>query len=418
MIEKQTKVSPAGFIPVEWGIKTLQKVATVEYGISDPLNKTLSDGIRIIGLPNVSKDGVFKQEAHYFIPPEKFSPKVKLQFGDILFNWRNGSKQHLGKTFFFDFDGDYTHVGFLLRIRKHGDAIIPRYLDAYLKFIKQRGYFLKAKIQVNSTFNKAELLELPIVLPPLPEQRKIAEILSTWDNAIAKTEQLIAALQIRKKGLMQRLLSGEVRFAGFDGEWGEVVLGNLGTHYPGLSGKTKDDFGKGLPFIPYKNIFQHSSIDLGMLGYVDIGEGEKQNKVEYGDIFFTTSSETPNEVAMSSILLTEIGECYLNSFCFGFRLTDFKQLLPEFAQYLLRGFDFRRKVYPLAQGSTRYNVSKKALLKLMFNIPELDEQRKIADVLLASDTEIELHEQKLSALQEQKKGLMQRLLTGQVRVRV
>jgi len=86
-------------------------------------------------------------------------------------------------------------------------------------------------------------------LPPLPEQRKIAEILSTWDEVIAQTERLLAALRERKKGLMQRLLSGQVRFAGFEGEWKEKRLGDIGNYYSGLSGKTKEDFGFGKPYI-------------------------------------------------------------------------------------------------------------------------------------------------------------------------
>ncbi|MCV5632786.1 restriction endonuclease subunit S, partial [Escherichia coli] len=87
----------------------------------------------------------------------------------------------------------------------------------------------------------------------------------------------------------------------------------------GLTGKTKEDFGAGKPYIPYINIFKNSRIDIQNLEYVQVNDDERQSVVKYGDIFFTTSSETPEEVGMSSVLLEEVSEVFLNSFCFGFR---------------------------------------------------------------------------------------------------
>ena len=165
--------------------------------------------------------------------------------------------------------------------------------------------------------NKATLEILPILLPPLPEQQKIAQILTTWDKAIEKLEALIAAKQTRKKALMQQLLTGKVRFVGFSGEWKSYVLSNLGSTFNGLTGKDKDDFGFGKPYITYMNIFKNNRIDVNQFELVNINEFDNQCKVQYGDIFFTTSSETPEEVGMSSVLLEKVEEVYLNSFCFG-----------------------------------------------------------------------------------------------------
>lgn len=199
------------------------------------------------------------------------------------------------------------------------------------------------------------------------------------------------------------------------GEWHHYRLGELGETYTGLTGKTKDDFGSGKPFIPYKNIFYNATINPEWLDYVQVSEGERQYRVQYGDIFFTTSSETPDEVGMSSVLLDDLGECYLNSFCFGFRLHDFSVLLPQYARYLFRGEDFRRQMYALSQGSTRFNLSKRELLKSELVLPPLAEQKKIAEILSTWDEAIALTEQLIDALERRKKGLMQRLLTGAVR---
>ncbi|UMM06994.1 restriction endonuclease subunit S (plasmid) [Vibrio campbellii] len=273
--------------------------------------------------------------------------------------------------------------------------------------------------------NAAMLKKMPIPLPPLPEQRKIAQILSTWDRGIATTEKLIDASKQQKKALMQQLLTGKKRLIdpetgkAFQGEWEEVKLGDLGKTFTGLTGKTKEHFGKGSKYIPYINIFRNSSVDMNALELVDVLPNEKQNLVKYGDIFFTTSSETPEEVGMSSVILEEIDESvYLNSFCFGFRPHNFNRVKPEFICYLLRSEKVRRSISLLAQGATRYNLSKTQLLKITLNIPSLGEQQKIASVLTTADKEIELLEAKLAHFKQEKKALMQQLLTGKRRVKV
>ena len=270
----------------------------------------------------------------------------------------------------------------------------------------------------NKTLGQKEFSELKLPLPLLKEQQKIAKILTTWDNAISKQEELINAKERLKKGLMQRLLSGELRFVGFVGEWEEVKLGDIGYTYGGLTKKTAEDFGCGnTQYITYKNIFDNDKIDVSIFHNVKINNDEKQNKVMYGDVLFTTSSETPEEVGMSSVLLDKIDELYLNSFCFGYRLNDLNILNPQFARFYFRSFYMRDKISRLAQGSTRFNLSKLQVMKIKIKLPPKQEQHKIAQVLTTADKEIELLKKELEALKEQKRGLMQRLLSGVVRVR-
>lgn len=250
---------------------------------------------------------------------------------------------------------------------------------------------------------QSELLSLKIMIPPLEEQIQIAETLSTWDKAIQTTEKLLENSRRQKKALMQKLLGkGEQIFR----------LEDLGSTFTGLSGKSKVDFGKGKPYIPYMNIFTNSHIDIQHLELVEIGKDETQNKVRYGDIFFTTSSETPDEVGMSSVLLNEVDELYLNSFCFGFRLNNFENLLPEYAQYLFRCDEIRKAISLLGQGATRYNLSKTQLMKLTIKLPSLEEQREIAEILSIADQEIETLQRKLECLKLEKGALMQKLLEG------
>lgn len=194
--------------------------------------------------------------------------------------------------------------------------------------------------------------------------------------------------------------------------WKEIKLKELGSHYGGLTNKSKENFGKGKPYIPYLNIFQNGKIDLSFIELVEIFTNEHQNKVKQGDIFFTTSSETPEEVGMTSVLIDDCNELYLNSFCFGFRLSNFDNLLPEFAVYLFRSEQIRKNISDLAQGSTRYNLSKSIFFeKLKLNLPPLPQQKKIAKILSTVDEVIEKTEQAIAKYQAIKQGLMQDLFT-------
>lgn len=196
--------------------------------------------------------------------------------------------------------------------------------------------------------------------------------------------------------------------------WIEISqLANLSKVYNGLSGKKKDDFGEGEPYIPYVNVFKNSRIDPSELDYVKVKIGERQNAVEYGDIIFTTSSETIDEVGMTSVFLESSGKYYLNSFCFILRLNNKNWLNPEFAQYLFRSTKVRYSISLLGQGSTRYNLSKTRLLKeLKLIIPsDTTEQTTIARILSKVDEAIAQTEQLIAKYTRIKTGLMQDLLT-------
>lgn len=195
--------------------------------------------------------------------------------------------------------------------------------------------------------------------------------------------------------------------------WVTKKLGDLGYSFSGLSGKTINDFGSGKPFIPYMNIFTNGRINPNRLEYVHIEENEHQNKVEQGDWFFTTSSETPEEVGMTSVLVDDIGEAYLNSFCFGFRLYNKNEFDPAFVSYLFRSDNLRKRISLFAQGSTRYNLPKQQMFeKLYISYPEsIEEQCRIASILSSADKAIASSEALIEKYRQIKQGLLTDLLT-------
>jgi len=167
-------------------------------------------------------------------------------------------------------------------------------------------------------------------------------------------------------------------------------LGELGDFYGGLTGKSKEDFSNGnAKFITYMNIFSNIAVDTDVNIFVKMEPKEKQNRIQYGDVLFTGSSETPDECGMSSVLTKKIDEpLYLNSFCFGFRLNDKNLLLPEFSKYLFRDEQMRKQIAKTASGVTRFNVSKKRFAKMTIPLPPLAIQEEIVKILY-SFTELE-----------------------------
>lgn len=162
-----------------------------------------------------------------------------------------------------------------------------------------------------------------------------------------------------------------------------VKLGEVGTFYGGLSGKSKADFTDGnAKFITYMNVYSNPSLDINIEDKVQIKEGEKQNTVEYGDILFTGSSETPDECGMTSVLTEQTDEkLYLNSFCFGYRFNDVDSISPGYMKHLFRSHSLRKALAKTASGVTRFNVSKKKVAKIEIPLPPLEVQTEIVRIL-------------------------------------
>ena len=160
-------------------------------------------------------------------------------------------------------------------------------------------------------------------------------------------------------------------------------LGEIGNFYNGLTGKKKEDFtGGNAIFISYMNVYSNSAINIDINDRVRIRENEKQNTIQYGDIIFTGSSETPDECGVSSVLVKHTEQkLYLNSFCFGYRFNDVSMFLPDFTKHLFRSAKLRYQIIKAANGVTRFNVSKKKMETVRIPVPPLEIQREIAHML-------------------------------------
>ena len=163
----------------------------------------------------------------------------------------------------------------------------------------------------------------------------------------------------------------------------------MGTTYGGLTGKSKEDFGHGAAwFVPYTNVFDNPVGDSTRLERVEIDPS--QNVVRRGDALFTVSSETPEEVGMSSVWPSDLDDLYLNSFCFGYRQDG--SFDPSYLAYMLRADSFRNQIEMLAQGISRFNISKGKVMEIEVPVPNKREQARIGRLFVDLDSLITLHQ--------------------------
>ena len=249
--------------------------------------------------------------------------------------------------------------------------------------------------------NFEQIRSFPIPLPNIAEQNKIAQLLDKLNERIATQNKIIDKLQSLIKGLNDTLYAQHSD---------EVVtsFAELGTSYSGLSGKSAQDFGSGKPFITYLNVYSNNVINENDFQYVTIKDGEKQNIVEYGDVLFTLSSETPNEVGIGSVYLGK-EKVFLNSFCFGIHITNTKVAFSPYLSYYVSSTVFRKFIYPYAQGSTRFNLCKVDFEKASIKLPTLGHQKRIYSILSHIDCKMKTEIQMLNLYNSQKQYLLRQM---------
>ena len=262
-------------------------------------------------------------------------------------------------------------------------------------------YLSSIAVQAVPIISKSAFELLPNKRPCLQEQKKIGKFLSLLDQRISTQNKIIDKLQSLIKGLNDTLYA----------QHGDEVMtsfAELGTSYSGLSGKSAQDFGSGKPFITYLNVYSNNIINENDFQYVAIKDGEKQNIVEYGDVLFTLSSETPNEVGIGSVFLGK-EKVYLNSFCFGIHITNKEVAFPPYLSYYVSSTAFRKFIYPYAQGSTRFNLCKADFEKASIKLPTLENQKWIYSILKRITSKIETEKKLLGLYNTQKQYLLRQM---------
>ena len=407
---KVPEIRFAGFTD-PWEQRKLGELVVIERGGSPrPIDEYITDdtnGLNWVKIGDAPSLGRYISKTSEKIKPEGLSKTRQVHPGDLILS----NSMSFGRPYIMAIEG-CIHDGWLL-IRDEPKSFDPMYLCHMLgtpKMLNQ--YRMLASGSTVNNLNKELVSNASFFMPCKSEQKVIGQFFNHLDDLITLHQRKYDKLVVFKKSMLEKMFPKdgesvpEIRFAGFTDPWEQRKLGNCGTTYSGLSGKTKEDFGHGnARFVPYTNVFDNPLADTERLEAVEIDSS--QNKVAYGDVFFTVSSETPDEVGMSSVWLSDQDDVYLNSFCFGYRQDS--TFDPHYLAYMLRSSSIRSDLTLLAQGISRFNISKNKVMELSVAVPSAAEQKQIGQYFARLDSLITLHQRKLELLQNIKKSLLDKM---------
>lgn len=261
------------------------------------------------------------------------------------------------------------------------------------------------------------LKRLWITLPPLSEQRKIADILSTWDAAIRTTEALLATARTQKRALMQQLLTGKRRFPEFEGQpWKEVRLGDVTNIIVSNVDKKSKDGELPVRLCNYMDVYKRDEIDPSQ-SFMEATATPVQVKkfgLKVGDVIITKDSEKADDIAMP----TYVAEVADDLVC-GYHLAIVRPGSQVDGRFLKHYFELPHTRYYFgtrANGAIRFGLTIDGIEQAVLNLPPIEEQRRVATVIGQTEAEVASFAADLTKLRIEKKALMQQLLTGKRRV--
>lgn len=408
------KPSPLGPIPEDWEVKRLGEITQLLtngfVGVATPHYTEDPDGITYIQGYNVIEGGFnlrgIKKVTREF---HKKNNKSSLLEGDLL-TIQTGD---IGLTTIVpkDLEGSNCHA---LIISRFNNSIMPRFMLYYYNSSIGRERF--RKIETGTTMkhiNTGDLINFLVPVPSIEEQEAIVNLLKLWDTAIAKQTALIEQLTLRKRGLMQQLLTGKKRLKGFEGEWKRIKLGDIAER---ITRKNEEDnqnvvtISAQRGFVFQTDFFNKSIASETLDNYFLVHKDE-----------FCYNKSYSNGYPMGAIKrLKTFDKAVVTTLYICFALKgETTTNIDFFEQYCESGILNKELVKVANEGGRAHgllNVTPTDFFNMHMSIPSIDEQNAIASVLVNADKEINTQKQKLAAMQEEKKGLMQVLLTGKKRI--
>lgn len=414
---KKTKHTPAGVIPVDWSwgpakhlVHSLQSGASLSGEDREPEG----DEIALLKVSAVTSRKFLLTEAKAVSRDQASRLRLPVRKGQILVNRANGSARLVGTAVYVNQNCPNTYLPDKLWSVTHNPSTAS---DRFLAFVLSWEDFLKQVHERSSggtgmrNISSKAYLEIPVPFPPLPEQHRIAHILSTWDRSIETLESLIAAKERRKQALMQQLLSGRMRLPGSaKQEWRKVRMSEI---LKRVFRPIEWHADKQLSLVSLRRrnggLFRRPD----MLG----SEYKTQDLHELKADDFLISKRQVSHGAWGIVTPEFEGSHVSKEYAIFVNRAPSKLHMPFFARLA----QTTRMIHQARVASTGVHIEKlifdpAVFLRESISLPTIKEQQKIAAILHAADRELTLHRQQLESLQSQKRGLMQKLLTGEVRI--
>ena len=412
------KDSPLGKIPSDWEVKELIEVANyVDYRGKTPSKK--ESGRFLVTAKNIKSGYIdynasqeFISEDEYHLVMRRGLPKI----GDILIT----TEAPLGSVAMIDRE-DIALAQRVIKYRAKTNIIDNYFLLHYLLSDKfQQILDLKSTGSTAKGIKGSVLHKLPIELPPLPEQKAIAQLLSTWDDAISKTQALITQKELSKKWLMQNLLTGRKRLKNYElgimnYEWKTVKLNDVFVRVARKNTENNTNvvtISAQRGFVRQTDFFNKNIASEITVNYFLVEKGEFCYNKSYSNGYPWGATKRLND--FDKAVVTTLYIC--------FSIKDKKKTSGDFFEQYFNANLLDKGLTKVAHEGGRahglLNVTPDDFFDLKITIPTVEEQTAIAQVLHTADKEIQLLKTKLEKLKEQKKGLMQVLLTGRKRLRI
>ena len=400
------KDSAVGIIPQEWKVTTLGKLVSITSGESPSLFNLRDIGkypyIKVEDMNNCEK---YQANSREYTDDER----VVIAKGSIIFPKRGAAITN----------NKVRIAACQLYMDSNMMAITPNDLVCgdYLYFkITYEQLFKIADTSTIPQINNKHIIPYKICLPPMEEQRKIAEILGVWDEAIEKQSRLIEKLELRKRALMQRLLTGRTRLSGFNTPWQKVKLDEIGKFDKGVGVPKEKIVSEGCKAITYGEIYtKYDYVIKNFASYIDSDTAQTSKQISSGAIIFAGSGETLEDIG-KCVAFIDNDKAYAGGDIIIFNPSIEVDSLV--LSYILNSPVAIAQKRRYGQGHSVVHIYQKDLARIEFELPSLPEQKAIAEVLTTADDEIATHRKKLDALRLQKRGLMQQLLTGKTRVKI
>lgn len=395
-------------VPEGWEQHHLAEICELINGRGFKPHEWDTEGYPIIRIQNLNGSDEF----NYF--NGDFNPKILVRYGELLFAW-SGSR---GTSF-----GPHIWNGPDAVLNYHTWRVVPKeqtsrdFLVQYLRHITTE---IEATAHGASALvhtQKDTMERRRCVLPPLPEQRKIAEILSTWDRAIETTEALLTTARTQKRALMQQLLTGKRRFPEFEGQpWRDVRLGEIAKVIVSNVDKKSDPSEVPVRLCNYTDVYKRDAIDPSQ-DFMEATATTAQIKrfcLKRGDVVITKDSETADDIAMP----TFVQEAAEDLVC-GYHLAIVRPSREADGRFLKFYFELPRTRHYFgtrANGAIRFGLTIDGIEGAVVQLPPVEEQRRIAAALANAEVQIKTLMDDIEKLRTEKKALMQQLLTGKRRV--
>ncbi len=385
------------------------------------------------GFPFLSFSTVFN---HWFLPEtltdlvqstENEQESYSILRGDVFITRTSETIDELGMSSVALKDyPQATYNGFTKRLRPiESNVVFPEFIGYYLRSPGFRERFKEfSTVTTRASLRNEDLLSMEIILPPLEEQRRIAEILSVCERVLTLKKELKAQKIKQKKWLMQKLLNpvSGVRLPGFMDEWETVTLGDLFDFSTSLSA-SRDKLGTdGIPYLHYGDIHKSSQtfIDVAMdwetLPKLKIGEIQDKYLLKDGDVVFVDASEDYEGASKYVVIYNPENRPFLAGLHTLPAHSKTDRLDRQFKRFCFQSHSVKTQVMFYLSGMKVYGLNRENIGKIKLSFPSLAEQTAIAEVLSAADRELDLLEEEIQAWERKKKALSQLLLRGIVRV--